>query len=289
MESVAVYMSAALPQEIWIKIFKNLSWRVLIIASTVCKEFYGYAMDPMLWKNLELELGLGPDQLNIQQALLRRCTRLLNLKLVGSSQWSKYGEGVEKKAMYDLLSILVARCTRLKTLQSTNCPYLRQFHISQLINSSISQITHINLNQHGKTDAFSRNQVEFHQVGTTDHYRKGKPYKILHNPGSSAIVFNFNVTVERLSSVSLSLNHCRTMADGVVCITVNGRPAEQRSETGQFVKKVILAPIYNFGWESFSVCPSLVHDGNNKIALCLDSTSPGVYWLSDVRIDTVNK
>ena len=190
--------------------------------------------------------------------------------------------------MQDLLSIMLKRCKILKTLQSTNCPYLRQSHISQLINCSITQAMHIILNQHGETDAFSRNQVAFHQVGTTDHYRKGKPYKILRNPGSSVIVFNFNATVARLSSVSISLNHCRTMADGVVCLTVNGRPAEQTGE-GQFVKKVILAPRYDFGWESFSVCPSLVHDGNNKITICLDSSSPGVYWFSDARIETVNK
>jgi hypothetical protein len=156
----------------------------------------------------------------------------------------------------------------------------------------VTQTTDYILNPSGEggipdsPDTYNTTDIEFHQVGTSDEYRKGKPYKVMRNPGSSIISFNFNTSVERLSSVTISLNHCRTTSDGVVCLTVNGRPAEKR-ENGGFGKMLIMAPRFNFGWESFDMSLDLIQDGINKITLLLDSTSPGVYWLSDVKIQKV--
>jgi len=243
-------------------------------------------LDPILWKTLELELG--QDKLAVQEALLQRCTGLLELKLLGSGF-----DGISENTMASLVSsILTERCLNLKSLQILNCPYVSQAHISQLVTSTnckITQTTVFNLSQSGERDlinATDKNQIELHNVETTDYYRKGNSYKILNNPGSSVVIFNLNISVERLASLTISLNHCRTMSDAIVCMTVNGRPAEQRDD-GTFTEKVIMAPRYDFGWESFPVGLKLLKEGLNKITLCLDSSSPGVYWLSDATIEAV--
>ena len=292
MDSHSVNTGSVLPQDLWTKIFKFLSQKDLLKASAVCKEFNTHALDPILWKTLDLEISYY--KLVSHQNLLRRCTGLLKLQL-GSSHLGAFGCMAEN-AMASLVDILTASCKQLRTVHTINTPYLRQHKIIQLIkstNCSVNQTTH-HIHGHGlcgagfETTTFDgkQKQIEFHQVGTTDYYRKGNPYNILRNPGSSIISFIFKISVERLSSVTISLNHCRTTGDGIVCMTVNGKPADPR-EDGTFAKKLILAPRYDFGWESFPVCLKLLQEGLNKITLCLDSSSPGVYWVSDTKLETV--
>eukprot|EP00092_Neocalanus_flemingeri_P102580 GFUD01131209.1.p1 GENE.GFUD01131209.1~~GFUD01131209.1.p1 ORF type:complete len:295 (+),score=49.28 GFUD01131209.1:79-963(+) len=291
MDSQSVNHSPDLPRELWIQIFNLLSRKDLLRSSTVCKEFYSYAMDPILWKTLDLKLSL--DNLRLQQNLLSRCTMLLTLQLRGPA--TSHSE-TPKEALDSLADVLSDKCIQLGSLQTMNCPNLSTDQIAQLTNKttvcSIKQTTHFIMNNFGSNDyettgtwQFNDQVITCHEAVTTDYYRKGNPYKILASPGSSIISFSFNISLERLSSVSISLNHCRTTADGVVCMTVNGKPAEMR-EDGSFVKKVIMAPRYNFGMESFSLCLQQLHDGQNKVTICLDSSSPGVYWLSDATIET---
>ena len=284
-----------LPGELWIQIFKFLSQNDLLKASTACKEFYSHAMDPILWKTLDLELNL--ENLMLHQNLLKRCTGLLKLQLRGPAcSPNSLHAGVERKAieaMAGLMETLPGSCNQLRSLQTLDCPYVttdQMVKLNNLANCSINQTTHFNLSQFDDEQAvtwtFKDKEVAFHQVGTTDYYRKGNPYKILTCPGSSIVSFRFNIPIEPLSSVTIWLNHCRTTADGIVCMTVNGKPAEMRDD-GKFGKKVIMAPRFDFGRESFPVSLELLQAGVNKITLCLDSNSPGVYWLSDAKIETV--
>ena len=69
-------------------------------------------------------------------------------------------------------------------------------------------------------------------------------------------------------------------------MTVNGGPAEPTKD-GRFVKKLIMAPRFDFGWENISVNPELLHDGFNNVTLCPgpDSSCPGVYCLSDLSVE----
>ena len=284
-----------IPRELWLTILKNLSQKELLNVSLVSKEFYSLAMDPVLWRSVELKLGQH-RMLGLQLNLLERCTGLHDLKLIpcnlmGLADWSR---------MLDLswTSILVACCKNLKMLKIINCPYIRQEHVRMLINSlkcRVEQTTIYKLNQetkllHGIVNTANycgNNPVDFHQVRTTDYYRKGNPYKILRVPGESAIILRFQLVLKKLFSVTISLNHCRTTADGVVNMTVNGRPAEKTND-GEFVKKVIMAPRFDLGWESFPLCLDLLNDGDNTVTICLDYGSPGVYWLSDAVTETIN-
>ncbi len=118
--------------------------------------------------------------------------------------------------------------------------------------------------------------VTYHDVATTDYYRRERPYRIFRIPGVSAVTITFGLSgAENVSKVILSLNHCRTTADGVVDIAVNGVP----------VLPNLMAPRDNFGTESFNLDSTLFNSDSNVLTIQLGSGSPGVYWLSDAIID----
>lgn len=137
----------------------------------------------------------------------------------------------------------------------------------------IKQIFNFDLKREQRVAGF---QVRYTSVDETDYYRKGNPYKILRSPGKSKVDLRFMITSLGMMKASvLTLNHCRTTADGVVNLVVNGATTRQ-----------ILAPRYDFGFEAFTVEKQKLVDGQNVISLVLDATSPGVYWLSDAKVQT---
>ena len=294
MDAQSVNNIPILPRELWIQILKCLTQIDLLKVSTVCKELYSIALDPILWKCLNLKVNF--KNFLLHQTLLQRCTGLLQLQVRVQECGTETEESEEAKTLDRLVDTLVDNCSQLKSLQITDWHYLspsKKDHLVRTTSCSIKQTTNIQFSDIGN-EAFSDGtyrdkeiDIGFHNVGTADYYRrKGNPYKIFQILDSSAVIFGFNVSLKHLKSVVISLNHCRTTADGIICMTVNGKPAEMKDD-GSFTKKTIKAPRYNFGMESFPVCLSLLKEGPNKITLSLDSSSPGVYWLSDAILDTV--
>jgi len=291
MQQHSVPRCTVLPEEIWVKIFKFLPQKHLLKSSLVCKEFHCYSMSPVLWKNLDLELSFA------KLDLIKRCTLLTNLQLRGPESCpSSLEVGLEtwaRDVMDSLVETLTAHCEKLEHLETWNCPYLSQDQLVQLKQSNnccVKQTINFMMNKFESGDTgswvFEDKELSYQHTHTTDYYRRGNPYKILSWPGSSSVSICFNIpSLESVSSVIMFLNHCRTTADGVVYMEVNGDPAE-KIEDGSFVKKVVMAPRFNFGVESFHVDLELLQSGSNTITICLDSSSPGVYWLSDVKIET---
>lgn len=124
--------------------------------------------------------------------------------------------------------------------------------------------------------------VKFQATGTTDYYRKGNPYKIMSNPGTSAVNITFDIKRKDILHLVIWLNHCRTSADGIVDIYVNKHAYKHTYQN---------APKWNFGREHFLVAPSMLklpskdnQSVTNTVRIKLNNSSPGVYWLSDAQL-----
>jgi len=119
----------------------------------------------------------------------------------------------------------------------------------------------------------------------TDYYRKGDPYQLFQSPGSSKAIVKFMVppSVRGYSQghIYMHLNHCRTTADGIVNMTLNGR-----SYRSQYTD----APRYNFGVQTFSIPYSLLNmEEPNIFEIELNPNSRGYYWLSDISFSFENQ
>ena len=131
----------------------------------------------------------------------------------------------------------------------------------------------------GKLYSFDFNEsysnVSFKQVETIDFYRKKHPYKLFGHPGKSQVSISFEMPdAKYLSRVILCLNHCRTTANGIVNMTLNGKEFMTNYQ----------APRDNFGSERFDLDLEHLNPYSNVLMIQLDSTSPGVYWLSNATI-----
>ena len=117
--------------------------------------------------------------------------------------------------------------------------------------------------------------VTYEDVTTTDFYRKSRPYKLLQKPGKSTVTLTFGLSdAENVSSIILQLNHCRTTADGIVNVALDGTT---------FIPN-LRAPRDDFGKETFRLQADNLRPQGNELTIQLDSSSPGVYWLSDAEI-----
>jgi hypothetical protein len=124
----------------------------------------------------------------------------------------------------------------------------------------------------------SYDNVNFQCTETTDQYRPGLPYKLLHYPLKSSVQLVFSVTdFDFLSEVQLQINCCTGQHyHGKVDILVNNLPFIM-SYTGTYSHVA-------FREHSFSIPKDLIATGDNSIKIQLSEGSPGVFWLSDVRI-----
>ena len=257
------------------------------------KFFYNLATDPILWKVLSLRPN--PDNLSSLKLLLRRCTLLQILTLERDSYSTD--AAADDKIYKDEISALVkayftSSLNSVQQLFLVNCPELDPSDAGLLRANktrSITQSSHFDVGKFGsdsnQTRTFGSKEVNFNSVYETDYYRRGRPYQILSSPGTSFISFKLDVSLQRLSDVTIALNHCRTSADGVVVLTVNGKDA-LKNDAGTFEEWVIMAPKWNFGLETFSISPRLLEEGKrNEIRVTLKYDSPGVYWLSDAKIE----
>jgi len=274
-----------LPSELWLDVFRSLSQKDLLSLSRVSKQFRILAFDPTLWRTLELTLIEKVSE--AQKILFGRC-KLLSDLVVHCNSYTVHGcYKNESHIISDLVRLLVENCLSLNSLKLTNTPFLKPDLVEKLknpTNCSITCLTTVIRNTEKGSVAADDDNVKLHQISTTDMYRKGNPYMIFRHAGSSILSFNILIAKQHISSVVLHINHCRTTADGIICMTVNGGPAEPTKD-GRFGKKLIMAPRLNFGLENIAVNPELLREGLNKVTLCLDSSSPGVYWLSDLSVE----
>ena len=91
--------------------------------------------------------------------------------------------------------------------------------------------------------------ISYSEVETTDHYRKGKPYKLFYDPGESSATITFTSENQNIASVSLMLNHCRTSCHAIIDVLVNRKPFLQGYQEARWE---------DFGIQTFSLpCDSL--------------------------------
>ena len=131
--------------------------------------------------------------------------------------------------------------------------------------------------EHLQSFDFNQNyeNVTYEDVITTDRYRPSRPYKLLETPGKSKVTVTFGLSnAENISSIILHVNHCRTTADGIVNVALNGT----------IFLPTLRAPRDNFGMETFRLQANNLRPQGNVLTIQLDSSSPGVYWLSDAEI-----
>ena len=125
-------------------------------------------------------------------------------------------------------------------------------------------------------------RATFQAVDTTDHYRKGKPYKLFTAPGASKVTIPFALNrdvphgyrYDDMESIDIVLNHCRTTSNAIVDVGINGTEilsAYSQAPNGNFGEQTFNYPIHNF------------QRGENNLEIKLNSGSPAVYWLSDVK------
>lgn len=120
--------------------------------------------------------------------------------------------------------------------------------------------------------------VRFNHATATDDYRKGNPYQLLGQPGRSEAILRFMVPPPvrgyAQGKMYLRLNHCRTTANGVVDMLLNGK---------SYRAGYADAPRDNFGVQTFEIPYSALQMTEpNEFVIRLANGSPGVYWLSDV-------
>ncbi|KAK3092976.1 hypothetical protein FSP39_009564 [Pinctada imbricata] len=72
------------------------------------------------------------------------------------------------------------------------------------------------------------------------------------------------------------LNHCRTSAHGKIDIIINDITLVTGFQEARWD---------NFGEQNFNIPHDCLHQGENKLKIVLNSSSSGVYWLSDLRLD----
>ena len=133
-----------------------------------------------------------------------------------------------------------------------------------------------------KYDFSSNTPATFVNAQTTDYYRKGKPYKLLHVPSRSKVTIPIPLgpsnipngySFDAITSIEIILNHCRTAQNAIVDIWIN--------ET-EVIHAYNNAP-HGFHEQTFSYPIENFVRGDNKMVIVLNAHSPAVYWLSDAR------
>ncbi|XP_062599351.1 uncharacterized protein LOC134260834 [Saccostrea cucullata] len=128
------------------------------------------------------------------------------------------------------------------------------------------------------TNNVTSDVIQYVMTETTDQYRKGRPYKLLFYPDKSAAIIKINLPGNQLvKDMVLTLNHCRTNCDGVIDIFVNDSVLVMGYSDARWD---------NFGEDTFNVPVDLLKQGANELIIRLNKTSRGVYWLSDLKIET---
>jgi hypothetical protein len=113
---------------------------------------------------------------------------------------------------------------------------------------------------------------------TTDYYRKWRPYKLFTKPGKSAAILTMDVNIKLVRELKITLNHCKTNCNGVVDIYVND---------AEFMPGYTGIRWDNFGEQTFTIPRRLLKPGANTVKIILNRYSKGVYWLSDVKVETI--
>jgi hypothetical protein len=98
-------------------------------------------------------------------------------------------------------------------------------------------------------------------------------------PGGSVVIVSVNIPeVELKREVKLTLNHCKTNCNGVIDILVND---------SELVRGYTGTRWDNFGEQTFAIPLDMFRCGANTVTIRLNEGSRGVYWLSDLKIETI--
>ncbi|XP_048732303.1 uncharacterized protein LOC125649111 isoform X2 [Ostrea edulis] len=123
--------------------------------------------------------------------------------------------------------------------------------------------------------------IQYVGVETTDRYREGRPYKMFLYPGGSTAILSINMPNIKLArEVKVTLNHCKTNCNGVIDVLVND---------SELVRGYTGTRWDNFGEQTFNIPLDMLTPGTNMVTIRLNEESRGVYWLSDLKIETVMK
>ncbi|XP_062569789.1 uncharacterized protein LOC134231829 [Saccostrea cucullata] len=122
----------------------------------------------------------------------------------------------------------------------------------------------------------TNNSTEYHDVTTSIMLRKEKPYKVLSDPGRSAVTVSLHLP-SGVSDIAVTLNHCSTSDEVRIYFQVNS----------EFLyRSYHVASSDDFSEHTFRVPLNTIKIGNNKMVLGLNEGSQGEYLLSDLNIRT---
>lgn len=126
--------------------------------------------------------------------------------------------------------------------------------------------------------------VQFTDTEVTGEYWPGHPYQLFRDPGQSQVTISFMVPPAvrnyPAGSMYLRLNHCRTTANGIVDMFLNG---------AGYRLNYTDTPIYGFGVQVFEIPYSQLNMTEpNSFVIRLNPSSPGVYWLADIAFSFEN-
>ncbi|OPL21076.1 hypothetical protein AM593_09817, partial [Mytilus galloprovincialis] len=128
---------------------------------------------------------------------------------------------------------------------------------------------------HFDTNQDHSKSFEYTAIQTTDHYRRGQPYKVFGTPGVSSAILTLKIPSNcRVLKLDMTLNHCKTSGNGIIDIMINGRI---------FRDGYSEADRDNFAEQTFDIPVHLLKNENNTITIVLNDESKGVYWLSDIK------
>ncbi|VDI47334.1 Hypothetical predicted protein [Mytilus galloprovincialis] len=124
----------------------------------------------------------------------------------------------------------------------------------------------------------SYDNVCFQCTETTDQYRPGMPYKLLHYPMRSSVEIIFSIIdLDFLQETHVGLNGCTGQHyHGLIDIFVNNIPV--------LTDFAGLSNDMAFREQSFTIPKHICVHGENKVKVQLSNNSPGIFWLSDARI-----
>ena len=120
--------------------------------------------------------------------------------------------------------------------------------------------------------------MEFTNVITTDHYRRGRPYKLFRFPGTSQVRITFDLPENVKKPTRLHLTLTEGCWSGMMDIFLNDT---------LWIEKHQIADSSNFQTSEITleVDRERLHPKNNSITMKLREDAEMVYWLSDAVIE----
>lgn len=123
--------------------------------------------------------------------------------------------------------------------------------------------------------------VEFSDVITTDHYRRGRPYKLFRYRGNSQVRITFDLPENVKKPTCLHLTTTDCCGDGMMDIFLNDALR---------IEKLQGVGHNNFKSNEITleVGRERLHPKNNTITMKLRDDAEVVYWLSDAVIEVTH-